>query len=55
MLCRTNMVPVHYLVGETDGLIGHCNKLDGYSRVLEKFLRGKFYPGLGAMEGFLEE
>ena len=54
MLCRTDMVPVS-LSGGADELIGHCNKLDGDSRVLEKFLRRKFYPGLGATEGFLEE
>lgn len=34
-LCRTNIVPIHYLVGETDELVEHCNKLDWYSRVLE--------------------
>lgn len=49
------MVHIHYLVGETDELVEHCNKLDWYSRVLEKFSREKFYPGLGAMEVFLEE
>lgn len=46
MVCRTNMVPVHCLVGETDALIRHHNKLGGDSRVLEKHLRGRFYPGL---------
>lgn len=46
MVCRTNMVPVPCLVGETDALIRHHNKLGGDSRVLEKHLRGRFYPGL---------
>ena len=28
VLCGTNMVPVHCLVGEAGDLTGHCNKLD---------------------------
>lgn len=55
MLCRADIVPAYYLVGGADELIEHCNKLDGDSNVLEKFPRGKFYPGLEATEGFLEE